>query len=232
MKQIKVEGIEIDVIKKNIKNLYISVLPPSGSVRVSAPLKMDNEVIKSFIMSKMLWIIKSQSRFKNQAVQIERKYASGESIYLWGRRYELYAEYTKTACKIDIIGDKLYFCTREKSTIEQRQSALDEWYRRQLKEQIPPLFEKWQGILGVKAQEFRIKKMKTRWGTCNINYKRIWFNLELAKKPPECLEYVVVHELVHLLERNHNKVFKAYMDKFLPDWRKIKDELNSSTYTE
>lgn len=230
MKQIKVEGIEIDVIKKNIKNLYISVLPPSGSVRVSAPLKMNDEVIKSFIMSKIPWIIKSQSRFKNQAVQavqIERKYVSGESIYLWGRRYELKVEYVKTACKIDIIDDKLYFCVREKSTIKQRQSALDEWYRTQLKEQIPPIFEKWQDILGVKVLEFRIKKMKTRWGTCNINDKRIWLNLELAKKPPECLEYVVVHELVHLLERNHNKVFKAYMDKFLPDWRNIKDELNS-----
>lgn len=227
MNHIKVSNIEIDIIKKNIKNLYISVLPPSGSVRVSAPLKMNDEMIKSFIMSKVPWIIKSQSRFKNRAVQIERKYVSGESIYLWGRRYEMNVEYTKTACKIDIIGDKLYFCIRKQSTMEQRQSALNEWYRRQLKDKVPPLLEKWQDILGVKVQEFRIKKMRTRWGTCNINYKRIWLNLELAKKPPECLEYVVVHELVHLLERNHNKVFKAYMDKFLPDWRNIKDELNS-----
>lgn len=227
MNHIKVSNIEIDIIKKNIKNLYISVLPPSGSVRVSAPLKMNDEMIKSFIMSKVPWIIKSQSRFKNRAVQIERKYVSGESIYLWGRRYEMNVEYTKTACKIDIIGDKLYFCIRKQSTMEQRQSALNEWYRRQLKDKVLPLLEKWQDILGVKVQEFRIKKMRTRWGTCNINDKRIWLNLELAKKPPECLEYVVVHELVHLLERNHNKVFKAYMDKFLPDWRKIKDELNS-----
>lgn len=227
MNHIKVSNIEIDIIKKNIKNLYISVLPPSGSVRVSAPLKMNDEMIKSFIMSKVPWIIKSQSRFKNRAVQIERKYVSGESIYLWGRRYEMNVEYTKTACKIDIIGDKLYFCIRKQSTMEQRQSALNEWYRRQLKDKVLPLLEKWQDILGVKVQEFRIKKMRTRWGTCNINDKRIWLNLELAKKPPECLEYVVVHELVHLLERNHNKVFKAYMDKFLPDWRNIKDELNS-----
>lgn len=227
MNHIKVSNIEIDIIKKNIKNLYISVLPPSGSVRVSAPLKMNDEMIKSFIMSKVPWIIKSQSRFKNRAVQIERKYVSGESIYLWGRRYEMNVEYTKTACKIDIIGDKLYFCIRKQSTMEQRQSALNEWYRRQLKDKVPPLLEKWQDILGVKVQEFRIKKMRTRWGTCNINDKRIWLNLELAKKPPECLEYVVVHELVHLLERNHNKVFKGYMDKFLPDWRNIKDELNS-----
>lgn len=227
MENLTINDIEVEIQKKNIKNLHLSVLPPKGKVRVSAPNSMNDDAIRIFIITKIGWIKKQQEKYKNQLRQCEREYVSGESVYLWGKRYRFDVVYSNVCNNVKIKGNKLIFQVREVSTTEQRENVLNDWYRKNIKEEIPQLLEKWQKIIGVTASDWGVKNMKTRWGTCNIEDKRIWLNLQLVKKPFECLEYVMVHELVHLLEKNHNKIFISYMDEFLPNWRKIKEELNS-----
>lgn len=227
MENLTINDIEVEIQKKNIKNLHLSVLPPKGKVRVSAPDSMNDDAIRIFIITKIGWIKKQQEKYKNQLRQCEREYVSGESVYLWGKRYRLDVVYSNVCNNVKIKGNKLIFQVREASTTEQRENVLNDWYRKNIKEEIPQLLEKWQKTIGVTASDWGVKNMKTRWGTCNIGDKRIWLNLQLVKKPFECLEYVIVHELVHLLEKNHNKIFISYMDEFLPNWRKIKEELNS-----
>jgi predicted metal-dependent hydrolase len=222
----EISGIKVEVIKKKIKNMHLSVLPPLGRVRISAPIGTSDETIKLFAIKKIGWIKKQIQKFESQPRQSEREYVSGESHYLWGRRYRLELKYTKKANKIETKGSKLVLTVREASTQEQREKIMNEWYRAELKAKLPALIEKWEKIIGVKTNDFGVKNMRTRWGTCNVKDKRIWINLQLAKKPVACLEYIVVHELVHLLEKNHTPVFIEYMDKFLPGWRVTKDELN------
>lgn len=222
-----VSNVEIDVIKKNIKNMHLSVLPPLGKVRISAPMNASDEQIRLFAVSKIGWIKKQIEKYEKQPRQTEREYVSGESHYLWGRRYKLEVRFSNRKNNIETKGNRLFLTVREDSTEQQREKVMNEWYRNEMKRKIPLLIEKWESMIGVKAHSWGIKIMKTRWGTCNTKEKRLWFNLQLAKKPAGCLEYVVVHELVHLLEKNHNSAFIAYMDKFLPDWRVTKDELNS-----
>lgn len=221
-----VSDIEIEVNKKRIKNIHLSVLPPHGKVRVSAPIYIKDEIIKIFVITKIGWIKKQVEKFENQPRQTEREYVSGESHYLWGRRYrmELRHNYKNS---VEIKGAKLILTVREASTTQQREKVMTEWYREQLKEKLPELVEKWEEIIGVRAEEIRVKNMLTKWGSCNIKEKRLWINLQLAKKPIKCLEYVVVHELTHLLEKSHNAVFVEYMDQYLPGWRVTKDELNN-----
>jgi len=227
VENLTISDIEIEVQKKDIKNLHLSVLPPQGRVRVSAPNNMNNEAIRIFIITKIGWIKKQQEKYKNQPRQCERQYVSGESIYLWGKRYRLEVVYSNVCNEIKTNGDRLIFQVREASTVDQRANVLNAWYRENIKKEIPKLLEKWQKVIGVTADDWGVKNMKTRWGTCNVKDKRIWLNLQLAKKYPQCLEYVLVHELVHLLEKKHNKIFTDYMDKFLPNWRTTKEELNS-----
>lgn len=227
MGNLTINNIEIEVQKKNIKNLHLSVLPPQGRVRISAPISMNDEAIKMFAITKISWIKKQQDKYKNQPRQCKREYVSGESIYLWGRRYRLEVVYSNICNNIKINGNKLILQVREASTVNQRTNVVNTWYRENIKKEIPKLLEKWQKVIGVTVLDWGVKNMKTRWGTCNIKDKRIWLNLQLAKKYPQCLEYVIVHELVHLLEKNHNKIFTGYMDKFLPNWRVTKEELNA-----
>jgi len=227
MTNITVSGIDITVNKKNIKNMHLSVLPPYGVVRISAPVSVDDDTIRLFVISKIGWIKKQREKFNNQARQSKREYIDGESVYVWGKRYRLMIKHGGKKNKVEIKGDRLYLYVREKSTVEQRETALNKWYRNLLKEEVPKLIETWQETMGVKAESWGIKNMKTRWGTCNTTDKRIWINLQLAKKPLPCLEYVVVHELTHLLEKSHNEVFVTYMDKFMPEWRMRKNELNT-----
>jgi predicted metal-dependent hydrolase len=222
-----VSDIEIEVIKKSIKNMHLYVLPPIGDVRISAPMGAKDEAIKLFAITKIGWIKKQVEKFQNQQRQSEREYVSGESHYLWGRRYKLEIQYTKTANKVEIKGNKLILTIRETSTRLQREKVMTEWYRAEIKAKLPALIEKWEETIGVKADAISVKNMRTRWGTCNTKGKRVWINLQLAKKPITCLEYIVVHELVHLIEKNHTPVFIGYMDKLLPDWRVTKEELNS-----
>jgi len=212
MERIVVHGIDIELIKKNIKNVYISVHPPGGNVKVS----------------KLSWIKKQQQKFINQERQPERDYVSGESHYFLGQRYLLNVIYTNERKQGVEIRNKKYIdlYVRENTPKYLRERVIMEWYRNRLKELIPPLISKWEPVMGVNVNEFGVKMMKTRWRTCNPSARRIWVNLELAKKSPICLEYIVVHEMVHLLERTHNERFTAYMDRFIPNWRAVKAELN------
>ncbi len=234
MGKLMVGDIEIELIKKNIKNLHLSVLPPDGRVRISAPKKLDDETIRLFAVSKLSWIKKQQVKFQNQERQPERDFVSGESHYFLGERYLLNVIYTNKRKQGVEVRNKTYLdlFVRENSNKEQREKVMREWYRRKLKALIPPLIEKWEPIIGVEVDAWGVKLMKTRWGSCNTTARRIWLNLELAKKNPVCLEYIVVHEMVHLLERLHNEKFVAYMDKFLPDWRSTRAELNGLVFDE
>ena len=226
MTEIIVDGIPISVTKKPIKNMYIRIVPPDGGVRLTAPYSMSDEDICSFAVSRLSWIRKHQKHFGEQTRQPERQYITGESYYVWGKRYELDVRCSEKGARVYPEEGKLVLTIMEGSTSGQREAVLNEWMRGEIKAVIPEMLEKCENIVGVRAQEWRVKNMRTRWGTCNVQKKRIWLNLQLAQKAPECLEYVIIHELVHLLERNHNTRFYRYMNKFYPDWRAVKDKLN------
>jgi predicted metal-dependent hydrolase len=222
-------GLNVDVIRKDIKNLHISVMPPNGRVRVAIPAHINDDRVRSAIVSKLAWIKKQQADFEKQPRQSEREMVSGESHYFLGRRYRLEVIEVTGKPHIALNGNNtLLLSTSTDTSKEKRLKLLDEWYREQIKRRLPALLNKWQAIVGVEPNHCGIRKMKTKWGSCNTSEKRIWLNLELAKKPPECLEYILVHELVHLLERHHNRRFKAFMDEFMPKWSLHRDTLNSS----
>lgn len=227
MHQIEISDFSIDVIRKGIKNMHLSVYPPTGRVRIAAPLNIDDEAIKLFAISKLSWIKKNQRKFEKQDRQSPRAFAERESHYFEGKRYLLRVTELEAPPKV-VIKTKTHIdlFVRPGTTTEQRQSILNEWYRKQLKNNIPALISKWEKIIDVTVSDWGVKQMKTKWGTCNIEEKRIWINLELAKKPLYCLEYIVVHEMIHLLERYHNSNFMAYLNKFLPKWKVYKEELN------
>lgn len=183
-------------------------------MRISAPLKTKDIAIKRFVLSKMSWIKKHQKRFEHQEAVLENKYISGETQRFFGNVYELNVIHIeKTPSDVEIRdGRYMDLYVKEETTKEQRAKIIKEWKRKELKRLIPPYIKKWEKVMGVEVEEFGVKQMKTRWGTCNVVARRIWINLELAQKPLSCLEYIVVHEMVHLLERKHNEKFKAYMD--------------------
>jgi len=207
--------------------MHLRILPPDGRVKVSAPFRMDIETIRKFVLQKLSWIEKHQAKFLQQKKETPHEYINGENHYFAGRSYLLrvvdYTGFPKV-----MIHDQKYIdlLISRDSDREKRKEVISDWYREHLKLRIPELVKKWEKIIGVEAKECRIKQMKTRWGSCSIKLRRVWLNLELAKKPDHCLEYVIVHELVHLLEPRHNSRFKAYMDGFMPQWRKFKKELN------
>ncbi|WP_366922784.1 M48 family metallopeptidase [Metallumcola ferriviriculae] len=231
MNSIMISNIAIEVIRKKIKNINLSVHPPDGRVRLAVPEKMDEEAIKLFAISKLSWIKKQRGKFDLQDRQSIRKFLSGESHYFFGTRYLLNVVETSGKQHVELRNKKyidLYI--RPNSTKEKREKVMTAWYREQLKSIIPEYIIKWEEVIGVSVKDWGVKLMKTRWGTCNTMAQRIWLNLELAKTNPRCLEFIIVHEMVHLLERSHNDRFKAYMDKFLPNWRSIRDELNGLIY--
>lgn len=227
MHQITINDLSIDVVRKNIKNMHLSVYPPSGRVRIAAPLNIDDEAVRLFAISKLSWIKKNQRKFENQDRQSPRKFAERESHYFQGKRYLLRVIEHNAPSKVQL-KTKTYIdlFVRPETSIEQRQIILNEWYRKELKKQIPLIIKKWEKIIQVVVNDWGVKQMKTKWGACNIEEKRIWINLELAKKPSQCLEYIVVHEMIHLLERHHNDRFLYYMDKYMPQWKLYKEELN------
>lgn len=231
MEHLTIGNIEIEVVRKNIKNIHLSVHPPNGWVRLAAPDKMTDEAIRLFAISRLSWIKKQRSKFELQDRQSARSFLSGESHYFMGTRYLINVYETTGKQRVEIKNKKqMDLYVRPDITKEKCEKILSEWYRAQLKSIIPEYIEKWESIIGVKVNDWGVKLMKTKWGTCNIEAKRIWINLEIAKKSPRCLEYIIVHEMVHLLERHHNDHFKAYMDKFLPNWKCIRDELNDLIY--
>jgi predicted metal-dependent hydrolase len=224
---ITVNGIEVQVVRKDIKNLHLAVYPPDGHVRAAVPKHVTDDNIRLAVISKLSWIKKQQQDFKGQPRQSERQYISGECHYVFGKRYRLELIEREGKPVINqLMSGKLKLFVRPGSSVEVKERALNAWYREELKKVVPELLEKWQPIVGEKAGGWGIKKMKTKWGSCNVEQRRIWLNLELAKKPTECLEYILVHELVHLLERTHNQQFKAYIDEFMPDWRTRRATLN------
>lgn len=226
MQELQLGNITIDVEKKDIKNIHLSVYPPNGKVRIAAPEYMELDTIRVFAINKLEWIKKQQATFKNQVRETPREYIEKESHYFQGERYLLNVIEHDAKPKVLLNHNTIELYVRPNTSTEKRKSILDEWYRAEMKKIIPPLLKKWENKIGVKANDFGIKQMRTKWGSCNIISKRIWLNLELAKKPSNCLEYILVHELVHLLERNHNDRFIRYMNEFMPKWRFHRDELN------
>ncbi|MGH2496968.1 MAG: M48 family metallopeptidase [Ktedonobacteraceae bacterium] len=225
--QIIVNDFVVDVVRKDIKNLHLGVYPPAGRVRVAAPMRVNDEAVRLFTISRLGWIQRQQAKFAAQERQTTREYVSGESHYYQGHRYLLNVTYRKGAPAIVIRNNKIMdLCARPGSDTAQRERVLTTWYRRRLKEEIAPLIEKWEAAMGVQVAEWSVKQMKTRWGTCNIEARRIWLNLELIKKPVHCLEYIIVHEMIHLLERHHNERFVAHMNTFMPLWQFYREELN------
>lgn len=229
MQQIVVSDIVIDVVKKDIKNLHLAVYPPSGRVRIAAPLKTDDEAIRLFAISKLSWIKKNQAKQISQDRQTQRQFVSGESHFYKGKRYLLNVIKHSGHPRVQLRAKKyLDLYVKPDYTVEQRERVLTNWYRKNLKELILPLIEKWEKAIGIEVDKWEVKIMKTKWGSCNREAKRIWLNLELIKKPEICLEYIIVHEMLHFLERNHTQRFIDLMDMFMPKWRSHREELNSS----
>lgn len=225
MKKFVINDLEVFVTKKRIKNIYLRITPPNGEIKVSAPLRMTYERICSFIETKRPWIEKHRKMLLDRVINRQYEYVSGEVHYLWGCGYVLQVIHS-VKIGVCISSEQILLFVDKKSTAEERKAVLYKWYRQKLREKIAAIFADCEAIVGVRAYEWRIKDMKTRWGTCNIQAQRVWINLQLVRKPSTCLHYVIIHELTHLLEKYHNARFKAYMDEFMPDWREVKKVLN------
>jgi predicted metal-dependent hydrolase len=224
--RIELGDLTIDVALKDIKNVHLSVHPPAGHVRISAPRRMSLDTIRVFAISKLDWIRQQQAKLREQERETPREYVERESHYVWGKRYLLTVTESDAPPAIELKHSRLLLRIRPGTGEEKRQALVEAWYREQLKEAVPPLLERWQPRLGVQAERWFVQRMKTRWGSCNHEARTIRLNTELAKKPAECLEYIVIHELVHLLEPTHNARFIALMDRFLPKWQLHRQILN------
>lgn len=229
--QIAVSGITIDVVKKDIKNMHLAVYPPSGRVRISSPVDVSTESVRMFAVSKLGWIKKHIRGFEEQNRQPERKYVQQESHYFNGQRYLLNIIEEDAPPKVEIRNKKyMDLYVRPGSDKQKKREAVKEFYRSELKKQIPLLIEKWEENMEVRVNDWMVRQMKTKWGSCNTDEGRIILNLELAKKAPECLEYVVVHEMAHIQERLHTDRFKALLDKYMPSWKERREQLNELVF--
>lgn len=224
---IDIGEIRVDVVKKDIKNLHLSVYPPNGAVRISAPLRMNIDTIRIYAVSKIGWIKEQQQKFCSQEREPPREYIERESHYLWGQRYLLKVIEENTAPRVELDHKVIFLYVRPGTDEEKKKNVFSEWYRQQLKEAVPPLIAKWEPLMNVKVERFFVQQMKTKWGSCNPEARTIRLNSELAKKPRECLEYVVVHEMAHLLEPSHNDRFVRAMNRFIPNWQHLRDTLNN-----
>ena len=227
--QILISDIPVEVVKKNIKNMHLAVLPPDGRVRVSVPKSLSDEAISMFVRTRLGWIHKKQEEFRNQPRQSEREYVSGETMYVWGKQYYLQVEYSYKGNRLELSGNKAVLTVRKESTTEQRSSFVNEWYRDLLKREIEKRLPKWVQLTDLQPSGWQTKYMTTKWGTCNTKTGKIWLNLQLAKKPVECLEYVILHELAHLKVKDHGPEFVAILDQYMPYWREYRATLNEST---
>ena len=219
--------VAVDVVRKNIKNLHIGVYPPAGRVRVAAPVGLGDDAVRLAVVTRLAWIQKRRARFIAQHRQSEREFVTGESHYFEGRRYRL--DVVEGAARPSVrLRNRTVMELRVPPGADRKRkkTMLHRWYRRELNARLPSLRKEWEAKVGVTVRELRIRRMKTLWGSCNAEAGRIWLNLELAKKPPTCLTFVLVHEMVHLLERHHNNRFTALMDAVMPQWRTYRDELN------
>ncbi len=224
--EIELGDILVHVSQKDIKNVHLSVNPPGVRVRLSAPLHMNLDTIRAFVISKLEWIKRSQNKLRAQERETQREHIDRESYQVWGQRYLLQIIELEAAPRVAVKCGSLVLQVRPGTARAKRQAVVAQWYRNQIKDAVPALIQKWAPLMGVNVKKVFVQQMKTRWGTCNPTAGNIRFNSELAKKPPECLEYIVVHEMVHLLEPTHNQRFTALMDRFMPVWRNHRDELN------
>jgi len=225
--EIQIAGMAVEVVRKEIKHLHVGVYPPAGRIRVAAPLRLDDEAVRLAVVSRLGWIRRKQKGFAGQDRQSQREIVTGESHYFQGRRYLLDVKECDSRPGVRLAGPTtMELCVPSGADRDQRDAVLQRWYRRELRKLLALMLAKWEASVGKPAAEVRIKRMKTRWGSCNAEAGRIWVNLELAKKPPSCLEYIVVHEMVHMLVRHHDARFRARMDALLPNWRLIREELN------
>lgn len=222
---IVVKDIIIDVQRKNIKNIHLSVLPPDGKVRLSVPNDTKQNVVDAFVRTRVSWIKEQQKAFQEQLRQTKREYVSGETVYLFGNQYFLKVVHSNVN-NIKIDGKTVYLGIRNNTSTESRERLMNEWYRELLKEQIEKRINSLIGSTGIFPEKWQIQTMKTKWGSCNPDKKRLLFNLQLAKKPFECIDFVVTHEFCHLFDRTHGKVFISKMDELLPRWRELKNQLN------
>lgn len=220
-------GLAVQIVRKDIKNLHLGVYPPNGRVRVAAPLCVDDDAVRLALIGKLGWIKKQQAKFAAQPRQTEREMVSGESHYFLGRRYRLRVVMRDGPSRVVLANrSTLELQGRSEYEAKERGQVLRRWYRKRLRELVPPLLAKWEAIVGVRAVSVGIKQMKTKWGACSVDARRIWLNLELAKKPVQCLEYLIVHELTHLVEPHHNNRFVSLMDRQMPQWRSHRKALN------
>ena len=226
VRQLTLGNITVDVVQKDIKNIHLSVYPPSGRVRISAPSRMREDTIRVFVVSKLPWIRQQQQKLRDQERETNREYLDRESHYVFGRRCLLTVTEADAAPSVEQKHGKILLRVRPGTSEEARQAILDEWYRGQLRQALTPLIAKWEPVMRVKVQRSFVQHMKTKWGSCNHRAHTIRLNTELAKKPRECLEYIVVHEMVHLLEPTHNARFISLMDKYMPRWQHYRQMLN------
>lgn len=227
-----VRGIDVDVVYKDIKNLHIGVYPPLGRVRVAAPERLDDDQVRLAVIQRLPWIKRQREQLKDAPRQSEREMLTGESHYVWGIRRRLKVVERPGGAHIETDGDRLVLYAPAESSTAKRRECLDRWYREQLRLVIPDLISRWEAKLEVAVPKWTIRRMKTKWGSCNRETRHLWFNVELAKKHPDCLEYIVVHEMTHYFERNHGERFTKLMDKYLPDWRSRRDRLNEAPLAE
>lgn len=224
--QIKLGEIVADVTRKDIKNVHLSVYPPRGKVRISAPLRMSLDTIRVFAITKLGWIKSQQKKLQAQERETAREYIDRESHYVWGKRYLFSVREAEQAPSIELKHNRMILRVRPGSDIAKKQEIIEEWYRDQIRNVAPSIITKWEPILRVKVNHLFVQRMKTRWGSCNSKKRNIRLNTDLAKKPRECIEYIVVHEMVHLLEKKHDKHFQNLMENYLPKWRFYRQELN------
>lgn len=224
---IKIDDIEVTVRKKPIKNMHLYVQPPNGQVEISVPDYVNNDAIKLFIRSNLGWVKRKKKEFENQPRQTERQYISGETMYVLGCQYFLdVIENDTKKQSLTLEGRKAILLVKKDATIRTKEKIVQEWYRTILRKEIERVLPKWEKITNLKCTSWQIKKMNTKWGSCNPKTKKLWFNLQLAKKTLPCLDYIILHELIHLIEPHHNKKFIALMDLYMPTWQEIRDDLN------
>jgi predicted metal-dependent hydrolase len=224
--RIKLGDVAVDVVRKPIKNVHLSVHPPSGRVRIAAPERMSLDTVRVFAIAKLPWIKKQQDKLREQERETPREYIDRESHYVWGRRYLMKVVEVDQPASVELVHSRMILRVRPGTTPAKRQAILEEWQREQLRMAVPPLIEKWERLMNVQVRRLFIQRMKTKWGSCNHRAGSIRLNTDLARKPRECLEYIVVHEMVHLLEPTHNARFMALMDQFMPKWQSHREALN------
>ena len=224
--QIHLGDMAVDVVRKDIKNVHLSVHPPTGRVTIAAPTRMTLDTIRVFAISKLAWIRQQQRKLQAQERETPREFLPRESHYVWGRRYLLTVIEGDQPATVTLSHSRIVLRVRPGADRAKRQAILDEWYREQIKKAVPPLVAKWEPLMDVKVARIHVQRMKTKWGSCNAAAGAIRLNTDLAKKPRECLEYLVVHEMAHLREPTHNARFVALMDRFMPKWQSFREALN------